>query len=231
MSQPEFFVIDHLNASPDTQELGRVDHDLSPEQGQPSRREVDVLALEVRSQGKTLDELKEHLCVIRRLLGGLGAPSNPDLRSRQVILRPRIVDFVTPGATGYSGAPTAFSSTEGPFESNEDHLDRGIFVENPRRVTGEADQSLVDLSVGSPGSALPSEARPWEELSVAQALLQMGQPRQTIREVEASLPWVGPVSRGASDSMVTRGRGLFTGKAQIGRPQQSYIGNHVTLEN
>src|SRR5688572_19648885 len=223
MAQSEFFANDYLNASPDIQETGRDDHYHPHEQGGPPPSRVDILELGFRSQGKTLDEFKEGLVEMRRLLGGLGAPSNPDLSSPQVILRPRIADFVMPGATGYPGAPTAFGTMEGTFERDEEALDRGISMENPRELTGRTDRSLVDLSVGSPGFALPSEARPLEELSVAQARLQMGQPRQTIREEETSLQLVGPVSRGALESMVTRGRGLTPVVAQIGGPRQ-YMG-------
>ena len=116
--------------------------------------------------------------------------------------------------------PLPLVQYEGTFETDEEHLDRGISIENPRELTGRTDRSLVDLSVGSPGFALPSEARPLEELSVAQALLQMGQPHQTIREEETSLQLVGPVSRGVLESMVTRGRGLTPVAAQIGGPRQ-----------
>ena len=227
MSQTEFYANDYLNASPDTQETGRDDHYHPQEQGGPPLSRVDILELGFRSQGKTLEKVEGTLNEIKRLLGGLGAPSNPDLSSPQVILRPRIADFVMPGATGYSGAPTAFGTMEGTFERDEETPDRGISMENPRELTGGTDRSLVDLSVGSPGFALPSEARPLEELSVAQALLQMRQPHQTIREEETSLQLVGPVSRGVLESMVNRGRGLTPVATQIGGPRHYYKNKEI----
>ena len=59
MAQSEFFANDYLNASPDTQETGREDHYHPHEQGGPPPSRVDILELGFRSQGKTLDELKE----------------------------------------------------------------------------------------------------------------------------------------------------------------------------
>jgi hypothetical protein len=112
---------------------------------------LTTLHEDVGTQRTLLTALHESVGELMRLLGGKGAQRNPDLGTSQVILRPRIVDFVTPEAIRHSGAPTSFSSGDGDlvtWDGGSEDLETPI--RNPQELGNSEDQPVVVHSVEGP---------------------------------------------------------------------------------